>query len=132
MPAIIFFDGVCNLCDSSVQFIIKKDTQAYFQFAPLQSNIAEEILKPYGLKPAQLESMILLENNSLYFKSSAALKISQKLSGIYPLAYYIFYPLPPIFRDWVYEIIAKYRYKIWGKKEQCMLPSPEIKSRFLA
>lgn|SRR5690606_25882031 len=132
MSAIVLFDGVCNFCNSSVQFIIKKDTNAYFSFAPLQSEYAQKILTTQGLNSMHFDSIVLIENGMCYTKTNAALRIARRLNGIYPLAFYLFYPIPPFLRDWTYNIIAKYRYKIWGKKDACMIPTPEIKQRFLA
>lgn len=132
MGAVVLFDGVCNFCNSSVQFIIKNDTKAYFSFAPLQSEFAQNILSKHRLEAANFDSVVLIENNKCFTKTNAALRIARRLNGIYPLAFYAFYPIPNFLRDWTYNLIAKYRYKIWGKKESCMIPSPEVRQRFLA
>lgn len=132
MSAIVLFDGVCNFCNSSVQFIIKNDPKAYFSFAPLQSEYAQNILLNKGFDAKNFDSVVLIENNKYYTKTNAALRIARKLNGLYPLAYYAFYPIPSFLRDWTYNLIAKYRYKIWGKKETCMIPTPEIRQRFIA
>lgn len=131
MGAIVLFDGVCNFCQNSVQFIIKNDTKSYFKFASLQSNIGKEILIKHGLNEHDLSSLVLLENNKIYTRTNGALKIAKQLKGIYPIFYYLFYPFPSFTRDWTYKIIANNRYKWFGKQEECMLPSPEIRARFL-
>ncbi len=132
MSAIVLFDGVCNFCNSSVQFIIKNDPKAYFSFAPLQSEYAQNILLNKGFEAKNFDSVVLIENDKYFTKTNAALRIARRLNGLYPLVFYAFYPIPAFLRDWIYNLIAKYRYKIWGKKETCMIPTPEIRQRFLA
>lgn len=128
--SIIFFDGVCNLCNSSVNFIIKHDKKKQFLFASLQSDVAKEILLQYNSKKIMLDSIILLENGLIYEKSTAALKISKHLNhGFYLLFIFIF--IPKFFRDSIYTYIAKNRYKWYGKKDSCMIPTKELKDRFL-
>lgn len=126
---VIFFDGVCNLCTASVQFILERDNGKYFQFTALQGNYAKEHLPQFATNSNQLNSILLLENGKLYKKSSAALRISKKLSGFWPLMYG-FIIVPKFIRDWVYGIVAKNRYKWWGKQQSCWAPTPELKSRF--
>lgn len=128
--AIIFFDGICNLCNGAVQFIIKRDPHAYFKFASLQSSMALEMLPGYGVDPLGLESILLLENGKLFKKSSAALRISQKLSGIWPVLV-VLKIIPPPIRNFVYDWIAKNRYQWFGKRDECMVPTPEMNARFL-
>lgn len=128
--AIIFFDGVCNLCNSAVQFVIKRDPHAYFKFASLQSSLARELLPQYGVDPAELESILLLENEKLKKKSTAALNISRKLSGIWPIMV-VFKIIPSPVRDLIYDWIARNRYQWFGKRDQCMVPSPEMNARFI-
>ncbi len=127
---IILFDGICNLCDNSVLFIIKKDDQNVFKFATLQNSAAQAYLK--NKKPAlnNIDSILLVTSHKIYTKSSAALMIAKKLKGLYPLLF-IFYIIPKPIRDLVYNIIAKNRYKWYGKKESCMIPTPELKNKFL-
>ncbi|AMC09955.1 hypothetical protein Lupro_01195 [Lutibacter profundi] len=127
---IIFFDGVCNLCNSSVNFIIKHDNKEQFLFASLQSDAAKEILLQFSTKKLTLDSIILVDNGNIYEKSSAILQISKHLNGGYKLLY-CFVIVPKFIRDWVYNYIAKNRYKWFGKKENCMVPTPEIKDRFI-
>ena len=129
MDRIILFDGVCNLCNRSVQFIIKRDAAGYFKFASLQGETGQLLLKRYGLKN-DLNSFILIENNKAYVKSSAALRVCSLLGRAWPLLS-VFRLLPPSFRDFLYDIIAKNRYKWFGKEDSCMLPLPQWKERFL-
>ena len=128
--AIIFFDGVCNLCNGAVQFIIKRDHHTYFKFAPLQSSKALEVLPHHGVNTSELESILLLENGRLIKKSSAALTICKGLSGVWPLLY-ILKIVPSPIRDFFYDWIAKNRYQWFGKKDECMVPTPEINARFI-
>jgi predicted DCC family thiol-disulfide oxidoreductase YuxK len=123
---ILFFDGVCNLCDSSVKFIINNDSQGRIKIAPLQSNLAEMVLPE---KP-KFDSLVLFENGKVYYKSAAALRIALKLDGLWKvLGVFLIIPYP--IRDLVYDFIAQNRYRWFGKKDECMLPTPEVKSRFL-
>ncbi len=126
---IILFDGVCNLCNGFVQKVIAADKNDYFRFASLQSNEAKELLKNHP-EFFSLKTIIFLEKDKIYTRSTAALKISKHLSGIWPLLQtgYLF---PSFLRDGIYNIIAKNRYKWFGKKDQCMVPSPQLKSKFL-
>ena len=127
---IIFFDGVCNLCNSSVQFILKKDTNNVFLFSSLQSDAAKGILLQYNLENFDLSSIILVENNVIYQKSTAVLKIAKRLTGISKYAY-VFIIVPKFIRDGVYSLIAKNRYKWFGKRDSCILPTAALKLRFL-
>ncbi len=127
---IILFDGVCNLCNSSVNFVINKDKKGIFKFAPLQSDFGEQALKKYGINPKDTDSIILIDGNKSYIKSSAALYIAEGLSGAYPLLF-AFMIVPKFIRNWVYDYIAKNRYKWYGKKENCMIPTPELKNKFI-
>ncbi len=128
--SIIFFDGVCNLCNASVIFVIKHDKKAQFLFASFQSDAAKEILLHFNLKNLNGGSIILVEGQKVYDKSTAALKIAKRLDGGYK-AFYAFFIVPKIFRDWVYDIIAKNRYRWFGKRESCLIPSVKLKNRFL-
>lgn len=129
---IILFDGVCNLCNNSVNFIIKKDKQNYFLFASLQSDAAKKLLLQLNAKNYlnNLDSVILIKDNVIYTKSSAALYILKKINFPYSI-FFIFIVFPKFFRDFFYDIIAKYRYKWFGKKEMCMIPTKEILGKFL-
>jgi len=127
---IVFFDGICNLCNSVVQFIIKHDKKERFLFASLQTENSKDILSNFNFTLSDIDTMILLENNKLYFGPSATLRIVRHLNFIYPLLY-IFIIIPKPLRDFVYRIMAKNRYKWFGKKDSCMLPTPELKNRFI-
>ncbi|MEG0259482.1 MAG: thiol-disulfide oxidoreductase DCC family protein [Lysinibacillus sp.] len=129
MGAIILFDGICNFCDSSVQFIIKRDHQGYFRFASIQSEIGQKILQQQDV-PESIDSVILIEGNQVFIESTAALKISRRLDRLWPLCY-VFLMVPPFIRDGCYRIFAKRRYRWFGKKESCMLPNLEERQRFL-
>lgn len=126
---VIFFDGVCNLCNSSVQFVIQHDQKDQFKFTALQGAYAKEMLPKFNADPEKLNTILLLEDDRLYTKSSAALRVTRKLNGLIPLLY-AFIIIPKFMRDWVYDGIAKNRYKWWGKQESCWVPTPELKCKF--
>lgn len=127
---IVLFDGVCNFCNSTINFIINHDPKGHFKFAPLQSEFGQERLKVLGYDTEAFDSLVLLKGEKVYKKSTAALKIAGKLSGLYPLLSAFMF-IPPFIRDGVYAIIARNRYKWWGKQEQCSIPTPELRSRFV-
>lgn len=127
---ILLFDGVCNLCNSAVQRVIQNDKRARFRFSSLQSDFSTKLLADQGHDPNSLKSMILYHNGKLFQKSGAALRMFKMMDGLWPLLY-IFIIVPYPIRDFVYDIVAKNRYKWFGKKDQCMVPSPELKNRFL-
>lgn len=129
MTNIILFDGECRFCDKSVQFIMKRDPHGHFKFASLQSEVGIELLSKYGI-PTNVDSFVLIENNTYYVKSSAALRVCKKLKGAWKFLYVLLLVPVPL-RDFFYQIIAKNRYKWFGKKESCLLPSPEERKRFL-
>ena len=128
--SIILFDGVCNLCNGAINFVIKRDNSNVFKFAPLQENSGILLLKKYAINPQKLDTIILIENDRVYLKSSAALRISKKMSNLWPLLY-VCIVLPKFLRDAVYDYIAKNRYTWFGKKDECMIPSPTTKDKFL-
>lgn len=128
---IVLFDGVCNLCDGAVQFIIKHDKKDVFRFASLQGEAGRKLVEERGLNPDEIDSIMLIEPGVAYYrKSTAALEISRNLSGGYSL-FKNFLVIPEGFRDLVYDFIANNRYKWFGKKEECMIPAPELKAKFL-
>ena len=128
---IILFDGVCNLCDKSVQFIIKHDKKDVFRFVALQSDLGKKIIKHIGIDTTKTDSIILYQPGMAYFyKAEAALKITKELGGIY-IVLSLFSVLPNSLSNLVYDWIAKNRYKWYGKKDECMIPSPEMKAKFL-
>jgi predicted DCC family thiol-disulfide oxidoreductase YuxK len=128
--SIILFDGVCNFCNSSVNFIIKRDKKNNFLFSSLQSEYSQNFLTQNNFPKNNFDSIILIENNKLYRKSTAALKIAKHLNGLWKLSY-TFIIIPPVIRDFFYDIIAKNRYKWFGKKEVCMIPDEKTKNKFL-
>ena len=127
---VILFDGVCNLCTGSVQFVIKHDPKHQFRFASLQSEFGQQVLKEFDLPSSELGSFILLEDGKIYTRSSGALRVTQKLNGGWP-ALYAFIIVPPFIRNGVYNWIAKNRYKWFGKKEECWIPTAELNSLFI-
>ncbi|WP_452222028.1 thiol-disulfide oxidoreductase DCC family protein [Lacinutrix salivirga] len=128
---LILFDGVCNLCNSSVLYVIKRDKKDVFRFAPLQSEVGQAIINHFNIDTSDTDSILLYsEEGGLSKKSSAALKIAKHL-GFPTNVLWLFLIVPPFIRNWVYDYVAKNRYKWYGKKEQCMIPTPELKSKFL-
>ncbi|MFK2824763.1 thiol-disulfide oxidoreductase DCC family protein [Bacillus sp. B190/17] len=129
MNPIILFDGECHFCDSSVQFIIKHDPEEAFRFASLQSDTGKRLLAAYQVPP-DIDSMILIEKDKAYQKSAAALRICRHLKGVWKWLYVLILIPRPI-RNTIYDFIARNRYKWFGKKESCMLPSPSVRKRFI-
>ncbi len=128
---VILFDGVCNLCNSAINFIIKHDKNDVFRYASLQSEIGKKYIDQFNIDSTSLDSILLINSETQYFhKSSAALHIAKHLSGGYSILV-VFLVLPKFIRDLVYDFIAKNRYKWFGKKESCMLPSPKLRKLFL-
>lgn len=127
---VVLFDGVCNLCNQSVLFIIQRDPSAKFHFATLQGAYAQQQLAHLTPEEQKFESVVLLQNGKIYRQSSAALEIARQLTGAWPLMY-AFIVVPPIIRNAVYDWIARNRYKWFGKKDACMIPTPELKARFI-
>ncbi|WP_430899779.1 MULTISPECIES: thiol-disulfide oxidoreductase DCC family protein [unclassified Paraflavitalea] len=130
MEKIVLFDSVCNLCNSSVQFIIKHDKKGQFLFGSLQGNYGQETLRKFNLPTNEFNSFMLLEDGKLYTKSTGALRMLKHLGGAWSLLY-AFIIVPKFIRDGVYNWVAKNRYKWFGKKEACWVPTPELKARFL-
>jgi len=127
---LILFDGVCNFCNGAVQFIIKHDKRGQFQFASLQSSIGKKLIETQP-ELKDLDSVILLQNGNINTKSTAALQISKKLDG-WPKFFYIFIVIPVPIRNYFYQLFASNRYKLFGKSETCMIPTKEIRDRFLS
>ena len=127
---IILFDGVCNFCNSAVNFVIKRDTEKQIVFAPLQTDTGQKLLAQYDLPANEMQSFVFIEDGKEYTRSTAALKVCRYLRGLWPLCY-CFIIVPKFIRDGVYNWIARNRYKWFGVKQQCMIPTPEIKARFL-
>lgn len=127
---IIVFDGECNLCESSVQFVIRRDKDAKFKFASAQSEAGQKLQEQYGLDSIQSGTMILVQDGKAYTKSDAALRIAGELDGPWK-AMSVFRIVPRFLRNGVYGIVARNRYRWFGKKDECMIPTPDLKERFL-
>ena len=126
----VLFDGVCNFCNASINFVIDRDSKGIFKFAALQSEIGQEILKKYGLKQNDFDSIILEKEGEIFQKSDAALEIARNLDGLWKICY-IFKIIPSFLRNPIYDLIAKNRYRIFGRTDACRIPTPELKARFL-
>jgi len=126
---VILFDGICNLCNNAVNFIIKNDKKNIFQFAPLQGKYGIKIQNKYELDLKEIDSIILIDGDKVFTRSTAALRIAKDLRAPY-FIFYIFIVIPVFIRNFIYDLIAKNRYKWFGKMESCMMPSNELKSKF--
>lgn len=127
---LLLFDGVCNLCNGAVQWVIRHDPAGRIHFAALQSDTGQRVLERAGLSREELSTVVLYYQNQLYTRSDAALKVLQLLGGAWSILY-VFRLIPRSLRDTVYDWIAGNRYRWFGKRESCMIPTPELKSRFL-
>ena len=127
---IVLFDGVCNLCNASVRFIHERDPKGQMKFAALQSDAGREVLERFGLRTDDFDSIVLVEGDHYYTRSTAALRIAKRLRGLWP-ALYAFVIVPRFIRDFFYDVVAKNRYKWFGRQDQCMVPTPELRARFL-
>lgn len=127
---LVLFDGVCNLCNGTVQFIIKRDPQQVFKFASLQSQVGQDLIKKFNLPAGSLYSILVVEEDVCYERSEAALRIANRLP--WPWNWLtVFRILPRFICDTMYDLIAKNRYRMFGKQDSCMLPTPELRERFL-
>jgi predicted DCC family thiol-disulfide oxidoreductase YuxK len=129
--AIVLFDGVCNFCNSSVNFLLRRDRKGVFRFAALQSEAGRKVLAEAGLHDRDLDSMVLIEGGEASVKSTAALKAARRLPGLWFMTG-LFLLVPRRLRDWCYDAFAARRYRWFGKREVCMVPTPEMRSRFLS
>ena len=127
---ILLFDGVCNLCNASVQWVLLRDRKAVFRFAALQSDLGQKLLLQHGLSAENLDTVVLVIGEQIFLRSDAPLEIVRRLGGLWPLLYG-FKILPKALRDAMYNFVAKNRYRWFGRQESCMLPRPEWKGRFL-
>ena len=127
---ILLFDGVCNLCNGAVKFIIAQDPKGKYAFASLQSAVGEALLRRHNLPTQYIDTVVLVEDGKVYTRSSAGLRVAKGLGGVWALLY-VFMVVPRPIRDAVYDFIARNRYRWFGRQESCMLPSPEIAERFL-
>lgn len=132
METIVLFDGVCNLCNGTVQFIIRRDPQGRFRFASQQSEAGRELLQKHGLleTSGMAQSIVVLEGEQAYLESDAALRILYRLGGAWRLACAL-RVVPKPLRDGLYRLVARHRYRVFGRREQCMVPTPELRQRFL-
>ena len=126
---VLLFDGVCNLCNGFVRFTVKFDAEGTFRFAPLQSPVGQELLERHDMDTEEFDSVVLVENEGVSTHSTAALKVLRELDGPWPLLYPLVY-LPKVVRDGGYNLVAKYRYRVFGKQESCPMPEPEVRERF--
>ena len=127
---IILFDGVCNLCNGGVQFVLKKDKNNIFNFSSLQSEFGQKKLLELNFDSTNFDSFLYLKDDKVYTKSSAALQVCKELSGPIKLLS-IFLIVPKFIRDLIYSLIAKNRYKWFGKQDSCWLPTPDLQTRFI-
>ncbi len=127
---ILLFDGVCNLCIGVVNFIIKRDSEQQFKFAALQSEAGQALLMKFGLSTTDINSFVFIFENQCFIKSSAGLHVLKELGGVWKLFYaLIIIPVP--IRDYIYSLVVRVRYRLFGKRDTCMIPAPGIKQRFL-
>ncbi len=128
---LLLFDGVCNLCNGAVNFIIDRDHKQRFVFASLQSSLGQQVAQQYHLPENDFKSMVLIKGGKAYIKSNAALEVARDLSGGWSLLYG-FKIIPKFLRNWVYDIIATNRYKWFGREDQCRVPTADIQHRFVS
>lgn len=128
--SIILFDGVCNFCNGSINLLIRQDKKGVFQFAALQSQAGQKLLAQYQIQKKDFDSFVLIQDGKAFQKSAAALKVLNQLPW-YWKALQVFWIVPKFIRDGLYDVIARNRYKWFGKKDQCMIPGPNVRSRFL-
>jgi predicted DCC family thiol-disulfide oxidoreductase YuxK len=130
MEKVVLFDGVCNFCNGAVNFIIRHDPQKRFRFAPLQSEFGQEMREKFNIGD-DVDSILLVEDDKAYLHSTAGLKVAKTLGVPWSLGYaFILVPTP--IRDWAYKLFAKYRYRLFGRQDACMLPTPDVRDRFLS
>ncbi len=129
MGPLVLFDGVCNFCNGAVNFIIRHDDEKRFSFAPLQSETGQEMRTKFGIGD-EIDSIILVENGSAYLHSTAGLRIAKGLGGIWSLGY-VFIIVPAFIRDFCYKLFARNRYRLFGRQDACMLPTPDVRERFM-
>ena len=127
---VLLFDGVCNLCNAAVNFVIDRDPEAHFRFASLQSEAAAQLLAPHGLSTDDLDSVVLVADGQAYRRSRAVLETLRRLGGPWSWLYALVV-LPRPVRDWLYEQVAVRRYRLFGKRDVCRVPTPDLQARFL-
>lgn len=126
----MLFDGVCNFCNATINFVIEHDPAGHFKFAPLQSEVGERLMAENGIGRIETDSVILVEDGKTYTHSDAALKIARRLDGIWSWAY-AFRFVPRFIRDAAYRLFARNRYRLFGRQDACMIPTPDVRARFL-
>jgi predicted DCC family thiol-disulfide oxidoreductase YuxK len=131
MASLVLFDGVCNLCNGFVRFVIRRDPGGHFTFGSLQSGSARQVLSLHDVPQPLPDSLVLLEAGQVFTRSTAALRIARRLTFPWPLVAALL-AIPRPLRDWVYDRVARNRYRWFGRRDQCMLPTPEQRRRFLA
>jgi len=127
---VIIFDGVCNLCHGTVNFIIKRDPKGLFAFTPMQSEIAQDLIEKYAAPKIRFDTFLLIKNGACYYRTDAAMEIAKDLSGFWYL-FLVFRVLPIGIRDCFYRVFARNRYSLFGRKDVGMVPTADVKSRFL-
>jgi predicted DCC family thiol-disulfide oxidoreductase YuxK len=127
---IVLFDGVCNFCNSSVQFVIDRDPAGLFRFAPLQSPLGQKLCQRFDLTRQRIDSVVLVEDDRVYMQSTAALRIARQLRAPWFMVS-LFIMIPPLLRDLAYDWVARHRYRWFGRLESCRMPTPEFRARFL-
>jgi predicted DCC family thiol-disulfide oxidoreductase YuxK len=127
---VLLFDGVCNLCNGFVNFVIKRNRDGNIKFSSLQSPFGQKVSELYQLPKKDFETLVFLDNGNCFLRSTAVLKLAQKLGGFWKF-FYIFIVIPTPIRDFVYNRVSKNRYKIFGKKETCMVPNKNLEARFI-
>lgn len=129
--AVVLFDGVCNVCNDAVKFILARDPAGHFCFASLQSDVAKQLLTPFGLAEMPIETMVLIEGSRAYVRSSAVLRVARRLGRGWALLSLIGRLVPRPLRDAVYAFLVRHRYRWFGQSEQCLVPTPAVRARFL-
>jgi predicted DCC family thiol-disulfide oxidoreductase YuxK len=127
---VVLFDGVCNLCNGAVNFLIDRDKDNKLHFASLQSEVGQTVLKDYQMNVSNFDTFVFLREGKLFVRSSGALEVLNVLGGVWSF-FYIFKIVPAFLRDGVYNLVSKYRYQLFGKQDACRMPTPELKAKFL-
>ncbi|RPH28434.1 MAG: thiol-disulfide oxidoreductase DCC family protein [Bacteroidales bacterium] len=127
---IILFDGMCNLCNFSIRFIIKRDKRKLFKFASIQSEVGQSLLKQFNIQTENADSVVYIKDDRCFARSAAVLNILKDLGSVWK-TFYVFIVIPKFLRDFIYNVIAKIRYRVFGKREKCMIPTDDIRNRFL-
>ena len=127
---VILFDGICNFCNGAINFVLKQDKKGIFRFAPLQSEAGQKLLQEYNLSTKEFDSFVLIDNGKVFKKSAASLRVMNRLPWYWKEAQ-ILWIIPGFIRNAIYDFIARNRYRWFGKKDQCILPTPEMRNRFL-